>query len=437
MIFGLPAIFGLIPLIVYIVLALRGKNIAYVVLLCTVIGAIMTGQTPISFGNSLYEALGSFMALVGFIILMGAGLGEVLTKTGVANAIVNFIVVKSGVKNLKQVTIAVMAASCLLVALLGTLAGANAIIAPIVIPIVASLGMTPSTLSVLMHGAGATGLFLGPFTPPVVTYTELAGVSYGQYLIHAGIPISIILWICTYISASRTQKQTIKEESYSEEDLAAKNTIEITPKVRNATTVFAITMIALIAFGIIAKAGAAYVLTVMIVTTFLTGLVGGLSPDQIIEGLLAGGSRMYKMFFMFVLYDPFMKYITMSGAFDAIAEFMTPIMSTVGAVGFMVASTLIGIFGVAGAAVAQAKVMDDMFKVFLGTLNISPAMWALVLLVGSQITSFAYPTGDMVGQMGLSRSSSLKPMLKNGILITIATLVYVAIRAMIYQFVGI
>lgn len=146
---------------------------------------------------------------------------------------------------------------------------------------------------------------------------------------------------------------------------------------------------------------------------------------------------MYKMFFMFVLYDPFMKYITLSGAFDAIAELMSPIMNLVGAMGFMLASTAIGIFGVAGAAVAQAKVMDDMFKPFLTTLGISPATWALVLLVGSQITSFAYPTGDMVGQMGLARSSSLKPMLKNGITITIATMSYVAIRGLVLQFVGI
>lgn len=437
MIFNLPPILGLIPLIVYIVLALRGKNIAFVVLLCTVIGAVMTGQTPISFGGIIYEALGSFMALVGFIILMGAGLGEVLTKTGVANAIVNYIVVKSGVKNRNQVTVAVMAASCLLVALLGTLAGANAIIAPIIIPIVASFGMTPSTLSVLLHGAGATGLFLGPFTPPVVTYTALSGVSYGQYLLHAGIPISIVLWICTFISARRTQKQTEGKEAYSKEDMAADKNKEVTAKAKTATATFALSMIALIAYGIIAKGGAAYVLTVMLVVVFVTGLVGGLSANDIIESLLAGGSRMYKMFFMFVLYDPFMKFITNSGAFDAIAELLSPIMNTVGAFGFMIVSTAIGIFGVAGAAVAQAKVMDDMFKPFLISLNIAPAMWSLVLLVGSQITSFAYPTGDMVGQMGLARSGSLKPMLKNGMLITVATLVYVTVRGLIYQFAGI
>ncbi len=39
-----------------------------------------------------------------------------------------------------------MCTSTLLVSMLGTLSGSNAIIAPILIPIMASLGITPSTL---------------------------------------------------------------------------------------------------------------------------------------------------------------------------------------------------------------------------------------------------------------------------------------------------
>ncbi len=62
-----------------------------------------------------------------------------------------------------------MATSALLVTLLGTMAGANAIIAPIVIPLIATMGITPSTLGLIFQGAGQTGLFLGPFSPPMVT----------------------------------------------------------------------------------------------------------------------------------------------------------------------------------------------------------------------------------------------------------------------------
>ena len=54
--------------------------------------------------------------------------------------------------------IATMVCSVVLVTLLGTLAGANAVIAPIVIPLVAAVGITPSALAVIFQGAGQTGL---------------------------------------------------------------------------------------------------------------------------------------------------------------------------------------------------------------------------------------------------------------------------------------
>lgn len=54
--------------------------------------------------------------------------------------------------------------------MLGTLSGSVAIVAPILIPIVACLGLTPSTLGVIFHGEPQpTGLQIGPFVPPVAT----------------------------------------------------------------------------------------------------------------------------------------------------------------------------------------------------------------------------------------------------------------------------
>ena len=60
----------------------------------------------------------------------------------------------------------------------------------------------------------------------------------------------------------------------------------------------------------------------------------------------------------------------------------------------------------------------------------STGLWATILLVGSQITSFAYPEADMMGQMGLARSKDLKNMVKFGVTITAVTVIYVGIRAM-------
>ena len=91
----------------------------------------------------IYESMGSFLALVGFIIMLGSGLGMVLRKTGVAAAIVNVLMRKIGVRTQKRAMIATMVCSVVLVTLLGTLAGANAVIAPIVIPLVAAVASLP------------------------------------------------------------------------------------------------------------------------------------------------------------------------------------------------------------------------------------------------------------------------------------------------------
>jgi len=434
MILGLPAIIGFLPLLLYIILSFKGKDITMVVLICVVLGAILTGQTPVSLGVAMSKALGSFMGLIGFIILMGAGVGEVLSQTGVAQNIVRLVITKMGVKSKNQAMVATMISSVLLVGLLGSMAGSNAILAPIIIPIVASFGITPNTLGVLLHGAGASGLYLGPFVPPVVTTMELAGISYGEYLLHAGIPVSVIVWIITYFVAKRTQKLTEGKYSYSEEDKV--NSINFKPdrKVTKATSVFLLSMLALIIYGMIAKAGASYVIVVMALVAFITGKVAGLSGEDTLKALIKGSSRMYWLFFMFVLYDPFLNFVTESGAFDALANYLKPLINYGGPKLFMIVSTLVGVFGVSGAAVAQEKVIHDMFLPLVNQLNFPMHLWAIVLLVGSQITFFAYPTGDMVGQMGLARSTDLKSMIKNGLLITLFTCLYVVVRAILYKF---
>ena len=166
MIFGLHPLFGFLPLLLYIVLMMMGKDMNVSVLLCVILGAILTGESITGFADTLYASLGSFCALIGFIIVLGSGLAEVLSQTKVAHNLVYMVVNRFKLKSKKMAILISMITSTLLVSLLGTLAGSNAIIAPILIPIVASVGLTPSTLGVILHGAGATGLYVGPFVPP-------------------------------------------------------------------------------------------------------------------------------------------------------------------------------------------------------------------------------------------------------------------------------
>lgn len=433
MIFGLPALIGFLPLVIYLYLAFKGKNLLSTVIICVLVGAVLTGQTPVSLSNEIANGLKSFLGLIGFIIMMGAGLGEVLTETKVARNLVEILIKKVGIKSQNQAIIVTMGASTLLVSLLGTLAGANAMIAPILIPIVASFGLTPNTLAVILHGAGACGLFLGPFVPPVITLMGLTGLTYGTYLANIGMPVAALVLVSTYYTGKKVQKQYEGIEMYSTEDMDKDVEFVSTPEINKATMVFALVMIGMLAYGIYAKAGAAYAIVVMLTVAFTTGLAAGRSMMDIIGSLTKGATRMFWLFFMFVLYDPFLKFVTMTGAFTTLGDMLKPLIEVSGDIGFIIISTLVGIFGVSGAAVAQSVVLNDLFKNIVVDINLPMTIWGTVLLIGSQITSFAYPTGDMIGQMGLARSKDLKSMIRNGMTITVVMIVYVIARAIIYS----
>ena len=398
MIFNLPPICGLFPLLLYIVLAFKkGMHPLVNVSICAVVGAIMVKQPLNGLGAVIYESMGSFLALVGFIIMLGSGLGMVLRKTGVAAAIVNVLMRKIGVRTQKRAMIATMVCSVVLVTLLGTLAGANAVIAPIVIPLVAAVGITPSALAVIFQGAGQTGLFLSPFSPPMVTLMSITGLSYPRLLLCAGLPVSIVMWVGTFLIANKVQKETQGTENFGPDGEAAAENFQMDPATRRATIAFAVTMALMVIYGIATNGGASFVILVMIVAAIITGLFARMPVGTIFDSMMEGCGKMMWLFFMFLIFNPFLNFVTQSGAFDALLQLLEPLIGPTGKVGFTLLTVLVGIFGINGAAVAQAMMIDSLFSSFLPTLGISMELWGMIVLIG---------------QMGLAHASNIKPMMK-------------------------
>ncbi|MBU5483214.1 TRAP transporter large permease subunit [Clostridium sp. MSJ-11] len=428
MLFGISPLFALLPLILYIILAFKDINPILNVLLCVIITAILTNKPLLGMGSVIAESLGSFLSLVGFIIMLGSALGAVLKKTGVAENIVRTVMKKIGINTEKKAVLSSMITSMVLTALLGTLAGANAIIAPIIIPLVAAIGITPSALAAVFMGAGLTGLFIGPFSPQVVTIMGLTGLSYGQYLISAGLPVTAVCLIVTYIMANRIQKNTKGIYVYEHVENIDVNEVA-SVEAKRATYAFLITLVLLIIYGIYVKSGASYAVVVMFTAAIVTGVAAKLSLNDLFDTLVQGASRMMWLFIMFILFNPFITFIEESGAFEALVDVLKPLLASGNKVVFSLVSTLTGIFGIGGAAVAQSIVMDKMFKGFVEGLGISTGLWAMILLIGSQITSFAYPEADMLGQMGLARSKDLKNMVKLGVTVVVFNVLLIFIRS--------
>jgi Na+/H+ antiporter NhaC len=371
----------------------------------------------------LAQSLGSFIAVVGLIIIMGAGLGQVAKETGAAEHLVRTVLYRIGLSTRTRVQVGVMLTSTILVGALGTLAGANAILAPIVIPIAAAVGFTPPALAAMLHAGGAPGLFIGPFTPPVVTLTGTAKIAYVPYLLAAGVPMALVTWGTGFLMARWIQRQTEGVQAYEESDLIKEEHV-LPPQAPRATWVFVLTMAVMLVYGIYIKAGYSYALLVMLVTSFTTGLAGSLRPARILQAIYAGASRLIWLFLLFWLFNPILSLVDQTKAYQALLDAGKPVLSAVSGYGFSLFAALIGWVGVSGAAVAQVVLMNQVFGPIVQQLGLSASAWVAVLLVSSQLDWFGpFPNADMIGQMGLARSKDLRRMLYNGWVIMAANLV--------------
>ncbi|XOK62102.1 Na+/H+ antiporter NhaC family protein [Paenibacillus elgii] len=431
-----PSLLGLVPLLLFIGLIFIRWNPIAAIGTSIIVGALMSGASLMDVATVIGKnGMADFIAYIGLVILAGGGLGKIAEKTGVARNIVRFIMNKVGINTPNKAMISTMIASSLLAALLGTLAGANAIVAPVLIPVVAAAGLSSSVVAILFHGAAAAGLLLGPFTPPMVTLMELTGLTYPQVLLHAGLPVAVIIWVVTFFYSKRILKKTLLLHPYSDDDISAfqqeeqpdARTRKITTQ---ATVAFLITLLGSIAYGIVIKGGSTFTIVVILLTALITGLAGRLTPNQIADTFVEGAKPLLWIFIQFILFTPFIYFTEKMGGFEALKNLLLPYVEHGGQTTMIILSTLVNITGIPGAAVAHSILMHKMFLPTVTDLAIPMPVWVLALLVGSQMPFFLYPTGDALGSMGLARSKDLKNVIVFGVVVTAAVFLFIVVRAL-------
>lgn len=416
---------GLLPLVLYIVLVFRNVDILTATAACVVVGALLSHQPLVSFGAALAEATGSFLALVGLIIMLGRGLGEVLNATGVARVIVYRIIHTIGVDTEKKAMLGIMVSCLVVVGLLGTMAGGNAVIAPIVLPVAAAVGLSRSTVGVIFQAVGEEALILGPFTPPVITLLGLTKIGYGEMLLFVSGPVAAITLVVTWCVIQRIQRKTRDINPYEKPEEVQH--FEPTRRSRRATTVFTVTFLAAVVYGIIVKAPTSFVVVIMLGLSFITGLTGGLKADEILKLIVKGMAGNVGLFLLFLLLDPFIVFVEKAGGFAALATLLKPLMELGGKSGVVITGGFLGAFGISGATVATLKLLHEMFNPLLTGYAVSMLAWSLALVVATRVHNFVFPGANMLSSLGFAESDDMRSMLRNGWIVAACQLLFLTV----------
>lgn len=426
-----PSLWGLIPLLIYIVLVFMNQDNIIAMMAGILVGAVLTGQSIGMLAKMFAGSLGSFVVQIGFIIMLGAGLGKLMNKARITHTLIYWIVKKIGVNSANKARITLIAVSIVICGLLGTLGGGNAVIAPIIIPIVAQFGIAPSVVTILFKTAGEVGLIWGPLTGVTLTLLGVTGMTYGRYMLVAGLPFGIIWLIGAWLAANYLQKRSSGIEKYDMPEKLADKGGEITKTEKTATLVFLLTFIGLVVYGIFSKQGTSYAIIVMIMLMVVVMLFGRIKPTEGMESIVSGTASMANLFLVFVTIDVLLNMVTLAGGFEALSNLLQGVVKNVGATGVTLIASVIGGLGIEAAAVAEIKIITDMFKEMAITAGLPMEVFAISLLAATRITGSVYPTTNLVGQMGIARSSDTKSILK-GCWISIAPLVlYIIVWAFI------
>ncbi|HCX63356.1 MAG TPA: C4-dicarboxylate ABC transporter permease [Clostridiales bacterium] len=408
-----PSLLALIPLLVYLIMVFRNKSNLSGLVVGVIVAAILTGQNIASLAKIFNAALGSFLGTIGIIIMFGSGLGFLMNRAKVSHTLVYWIVKQIGVNNEKKGMLAIIISSIVICGLLGTLAGGNAVIAPVIIPLVAAVGLTPSAVASLLRVSGEVGLIVGPLTGVTIATMGVTGLSYGKLMLWAVIPFSLVWLAATWFAVLRIQKKYRGKEVYElTDDMVDLKSIVITKEEKRTTLLFVLSFIALVAYGIITKQGTAYAIAVMLILSGIVALSSRMGIDEAVEEFVVGSSKMTGMFLVFIFFEAMFSMIALGGGFEALGALLTKLVSGGGKAIVVIIASVVGGFGIEAAAVAEINIVHEMFIDLVNSVNLPMEIWATAILAATRITGSLYPTANLAGQLGISRCDNMKEVMK-------------------------
>lgn len=423
------ALWGLLPIGLYAVLAISGMSILASTLVALASALVLDLPSLPEAGEVLLGSITNQVTIIGLIIALGAGVGGVLRETGVAQMIVAGVLRLVGQRGPRTVAVGIMLACLVLVASLGTLAGALAIAAPLLIPVAARLGYTRIATATLMFVGGCAGLALAPFAGSNVAIMQAADVGYGAYVLVGAGPLALITLVIGMLWVPVVQRRSAKRGDFYTAEEAADTSMPITGSTRNATIVFLALLVVLVAFAIATGVGLIFPLIALPLLAIATGIAARLPLRGWCAAMGRGMWSMAGVFALFWLLAVLFLIIDRLQPFTTVLALLGPQLQSSSPFVFTLIVALIGWVGVPGATAAQVVLIDRVFGPLAGEIGVGAGSWVVVLLFSSKADTYGpFPNPNMVSTMGLARSKNLRTMLLTGwVLLVPAALMYLVI----------
>ncbi len=423
------ALWGLLPIGLYALLAFSGMGTFAATVVALTCAIVLDVPTLHQTGELFLGSLSNQVTIIGLIIVLGAGAGGVLREVGVAQMIVGGVLRLVGQRGPRSMALGIMLACLVLVASLGTLAGALAIAAPLLIPVASRLGYTRISTATLMFIGGCAGLALAPFAGSNVAIMQAAEIGYGSYVLFGAGPLALLTLLVGILWTPYVQRRSSKlGDFYSPEEAAVTETPS-RPAARRATGIFIVLLFVLVIFGIAADVGIVFPLIALPLLAVATGLGAGLSIRDWCSALGRGMWSMAGVFALFWMLAVLFLVIDRLEVFDTVLALLRPQLETSSPFFFSLIVGLIGWVGVPGATAAQVVMVDKVFGPLAGEMGVGSGAWVVVLLFSSKADTYGpFPNPNMVGVMGIAHSQNLRTMLLTGwILLVPAALMYILI----------
>jgi predicted histidine transporter YuiF (NhaC family) len=180
------------------------------------------------------------------------------------------------------------------------------------------------------------------------------------------------------------------------------------------------------------KAPTSFVVVIMLGLSLITGFAGGLKIDEIMKLVVRGMAANVGLFLLFLLLDPFIRFVEQAGGFAALTTLLKPLMEAGGKPAIVMTGGLLGAFGISGATVATLKLLHEMFDPLLTRYAVSMLAWSLALVVATRVHNFVFPGANMVSSLGFAESDDLKSMLRNGWLVAACQLTFLTLFSIMF-----